>query len=156
MTVTTNFKTRIDEAVRTAGLNSREALAARLGAGDNPKQTAGQWVARAAIPLKYAKPLAELGISIDYLNAGTGPLRLAPASSQSTGLEIDMIRDAVKVARLVRDNSLEPVSDDVFVEVLALALQQMSAHSGSVDLLEMAREVAAAFRSRGGEHGNQR
>jgi hypothetical protein len=151
----TTFKDRLDEAVRALSLSSRAAFAERLGVGENSKQVVHQWITRGWIPAKYGPALAREGLSWEYLSEGKGTLTLAPAS-QSAGPDLDMIRDAVKVARLVRDNSLEPVSDDVFVEVLSLAIQRVSGHSGALDLPEMAREVAAAFRSRGQSNGDKR
>lgn len=159
MSIPLTFADRLDEAVEALKLPSRKALVERISTVSNPKETAGQWVARTTIPHKYRKPLADLGISIDYINDGTGALAVgngpAPAS-QPAGLDREMIADAVKVARLVRDNSLEPVSDDTFEEVLTIALQKVAEHGGAGDLSEMARDVATAFRSRGQVDGNKR
>lgn len=152
MTQKDEFRGRLDAAVAAAGCRNRTDFATRLGAGENAKQLAQQWIDRLRIPEKYRMPMLQLGVSIDYVNDGDGQVLV----SQPAGPDLDMIRDAVKVARLVRDNSLEPLSDEVFVEVLSIAIQKVSEHAGAIDLTEMAREVAAAFRSRGHGDGNKR
>lgn len=159
MSTLLTFADRLDQAVSVLKLTSRKALVERISTVSNPKETAGQWIARATIPHKYRKPLADLGISIDYINDGAGALLTGTHSvppSQPAGLDREMIADAVKVARLVRDNSLEPVSDDTFEEVLTIALQKVAEHGSAGNLAEMAREVATTFRSRGQGDGNKR
>lgn len=76
------------------------------------------------------------------------PLTAEAVSSQPVGLNLEMLRDAARVAQRVRENSLEPISDDTFVDVLAIAIQRVSARGGVGDVGELAREVAAAFRER--------
>lgn len=95
MTTTTTLRHRFTEAVKAAGLTSDEALATRLGA--HSKQTAGQWIARGTIPPKYAKPLAELGLSIEYLNTGKGSLGLAAPASQPAGLDLAKLELVLEV-----------------------------------------------------------
>jgi len=150
------FAARLDEAASLAGASNRTKFAEDLGVEENAKQVAQRWIDRMKVPEKYRMAMLRRGVSIDYVNEGKGSVRATDWSSQPTGPDRDMIRDAVKVARLVRDNSLEPVPEDVFVEVLTIAIMRVSEHTGAIDLPEMAREVAAAFRSRGHGDGNKR
>lgn len=88
------FKSRLDEAARAAGFESRVAFATAIGAGDNAKQVAQQWVDRQKVPEKYRAPMQRAGVSIDYVN-GDGDSVIAPraSASQSAGLDVGKLAD---------------------------------------------------------------
>lgn len=86
------FKRRLDEAAREAGFESRVAFAIAIGAGDNAKQVAQQWVDRQKVPDKYRVPMEGAGVSIDYVNGDSQDVKPRhPRASQSTGLDADKL-----------------------------------------------------------------
>jgi len=146
------FRQRLAQAVEAVAGGNRTKFAEMLGAGDNAKQIGGLWHARGAIPSKYHQAMRERGLSIEYVNDGIGSLFLEdrPAESQPAGLDRSTISFAVRVANIVRDTALEPMSDAKYVEVLTVAIQMASARQDQPsDLTEATREVVARLRKGG-------
>lgn len=85
------FKRRLDEVARAAGFESRVAFATAIGAGENAKQVAQQWVDRQKVPDKYRGAMEALGVSIDYVNGDSPNIRFV--ASQSAGLDVGKLTD---------------------------------------------------------------
>lgn len=101
-----DFSRRLQEAVDAIANGSRAAFAVGIGAGDNAKQVAQQWIARGKVPDKYRKLLSDKGISLDYINSGEGPLRIGLGQrdpSQSVGPDDANIAQAFDLLYLMAD-----------------------------------------------------
>lgn len=118
------FRHRLEQAVKAAGLKSRTELGERLGVGDNAKQTVHQWGMRMWLPEKYRKPLEALGLSIDWINHGTGTLTIGNKSQDVRELRL-IIRASLILHDRIRDLAFgsipehlqERVADEVANEV---------------------------------------
>lgn len=85
----TPFQRRFDAAMEYAGApGNRAAFGAMLGLGANQNQKLYNWYKRdQSIPDAQRKPLAAIGISIDWINTGEGEMIVSSPVSQPATTE---------------------------------------------------------------------
>ena len=151
------FKARLDEAVQTAGFESRVAFAIKIGAGDNAKQVAQQWVDRQRVPEKYRAAMGALGVSIDYVNGEGGSVAdVRLLASQSAGLDIAKLTDllgtveaaaekaGVRIAPRVKARLVATLYADQEASAAASAQAVQQALIGILATMETSDEPTAA------------
>lgn len=134
------FKRRLKEAAEEVGLGSRVALAAKIGAGDNAKQVAQQWVERLSVPEKYRKPLTKLLLSLDYINTGAGTVReSARIESQSVGIDVEKLTDLLETVEAAVAKSKRQVPTRTKARlVAALYANEQASAAGSAQAVQAA------------------
>jgi hypothetical protein len=136
----TAFKTRLKEAATAAGFSSRAALASKIGAGENAKQVAQQWVDRENVPDKYRIPLAKLHLSIDYINTGLGGVRdISVPESQVLGIDVEKLSDLLETveAAVAKSKRLVPPRTKARL-VAALYVDEQASAAGSAQAVQAA------------------
>lgn len=72
---------------------NRAAFARALGYEDNPAQVAKNWFARdKGLPDSVRKPLAQLGLSLDWINDGDGEMLIGERAVASTAIRSSYVR----------------------------------------------------------------
>lgn len=134
------FKRRLKEAADEVGLGSRVALAAKIGAGENAKQVAQQWVERLTVPEKYRQALAKLRLSIDYINAGSGTVRESGRiESQSVGIDVEKLADLLETVEAAVTKSKRQIPPRTRARlVAALYTDEQASAAGSAQAVQAA------------------
>lgn len=147
------FQRRFDAAMRHGGATKRAQFGRLLGMDGDPKTVGSKlynWYSRDyKIPDAMRKPLAGLGLSIDWINTGDGEMVIAvtpPRQSQLAGLDvaklaglIETVDSATAGTRLARDSKTKARL------VVALYMDEQAMAAGPAAVSAMLASILASM-----------